>query len=255
MAATRDLGLCAVLRLQPVGDSDLIVGLLSETEGRVDAVARGGRNSKKRFAGVLRPFQTAQVALQAGRGALPLLADLTPVTVWMREEVGWSQLCLASLATELAQIASQPSHADPELLQWLQGAWEACAALDEGATAHLRQLRLAMEVTFLAVVGAMPDLQACVRCGRDLALGAIWPPDADAPLCPGCTPVVPAWLLAEPLRQALLATLRGETTLRNIWLPPEGRNLAQDRVSRLLRHAVPGQLRSLPMVEQLLAAT
>lgn len=249
---THVVGTCAVLRLQPVGESDVIVGLLSASEGRLEAVARGGRNSHKRFAGALQPFQLAEATVQPGRGALPLLRELRPVRTWLREEVSWPRLCLAAWATELAAVASQPSHADPALLDWLLTAWDAAALLPDSDPGRLRQLRLGLLLTLLALVGAMPDLQACTRCGRDLQLGTVWPPDADAPLCVACTPAAGRWLLAEPLRSAVVDLLRGQTALQTLWLPPDSRPLLEDRTDRLLQHALPGQRKSEPHLRALL---
>lgn len=246
---------CAIVRLQPVGDSDVIVGLLSASEGRVEAVARGGRNSHKRFAGALQPFQLAEATIQPGRGALPLLAELRPERSWLRDEVSWPRLCMAAWATELATVASQPNHADPTLLAWLVRAWDAAATLPDDDPGRLRQLRLGLLLTLLTEVGALPDLLHCTRCGRDLQVGAVWPPDADAPLCVACTQPVSHWLLAEPLRSAVVGLLSGQTDLQTVWLPPDSRALLEDRIGRLVQHALPGQRKSEPHLAALLAGS
>ena len=47
------------------GESDLIVQLFTEQEGKVSALARGARKSNKRFSGSLEPMHTIKVELQA----------------------------------------------------------------------------------------------------------------------------------------------------------------------------------------------
>jgi DNA repair protein RecO (recombination protein O) len=55
------------------GDSDRVIRLLVAERGKVDAVARGARGSRKRFGGALDPGTRLRVALRSGRGALPWL--------------------------------------------------------------------------------------------------------------------------------------------------------------------------------------
>src|SRR5207249_4265570 len=45
-----------VLRTRPYGESDRIVTLITETQGKVTGIAKGAKNSRRRFAGTLEPF-------------------------------------------------------------------------------------------------------------------------------------------------------------------------------------------------------
>jgi len=45
-----------VLRTRPFGESDRIVTLLTEQHGKVAGIAKGAKNSRRRFAGTLEPF-------------------------------------------------------------------------------------------------------------------------------------------------------------------------------------------------------
>src|SRR5689334_18160524 len=45
-----------VLRTRPYGESDRIVTLLTEQHGKVTGIAKGAKNSRRRFAGTLEPF-------------------------------------------------------------------------------------------------------------------------------------------------------------------------------------------------------
>ena len=146
---------CLVVRVQPVGDADLIVSLLSAHGGRIDAVAKSARASRKRFGSSLRLFCEIDVTLGQGRGRLPLLSAATERRAWLVADVGYDQLCLASYAAELAWTASQPEHADAQLYDWLCVAWDLSNAPVQGA---LRQLRLGLELSWLGVLGLLPDL-------------------------------------------------------------------------------------------------
>ena len=139
MGAPIPKGPCLVTRATPFRDADVIVTLLSPEHGRIDAVARGARSSRRRFGGALRPFCEVDVALQVGRGSLPLLVRADPQHAWLAEGVGYDQLCLASYVTELGLVATQPEHADPELHGWLRH-WLALA--EAPVSGSLRSLRL-----------------------------------------------------------------------------------------------------------------
>jgi DNA repair protein RecO (recombination protein O) len=63
-----------VVHRTAIGESDFIVSLMTESLGRVSALARGARKSQKRFGGALEPLHTLRVKLdeQAGRELLQL---------------------------------------------------------------------------------------------------------------------------------------------------------------------------------------
>ena len=66
-----------VLRAQAYGESDRIVTLLTATHGKVTALARGARSSRKRFGAALSPFGFGEAMLRERRGQdLWLLEDL-----------------------------------------------------------------------------------------------------------------------------------------------------------------------------------
>lgn len=176
---------CLVVRVQPVGDADLIVSLLSAQGGRVDAVAKSARASRKRFGSSLRLFCEVDVSLGQGRGRLPLLSAATERRAWLVADVAYDQLCLASYAAELAWTASQPEHADAHLYDWLCAAWTVCNAPVQGA---LRPLRLGLDLTWLGVLGLLPDLSSCARCGTAASPEAAWAPSGEGLLCPSCAP-------------------------------------------------------------------
>ena len=58
-----------------LGESDRVVRLLGPERGRVDAVARGARRSRKRFGGALDPGTRVELTLSA-RGRLPSITQL-----------------------------------------------------------------------------------------------------------------------------------------------------------------------------------
>ena len=58
-----------LLRRVDLGEADLVLHFLTETTGRIAAVARAARKSQKRFGGALEPFHTLRVQLEERHGS------------------------------------------------------------------------------------------------------------------------------------------------------------------------------------------
>jgi len=56
-----------VLRLNPVGESDILLDLFTKEIGRLKAVAKGGLRSKKRFTGLLLTGHLLDLGLSPGK--------------------------------------------------------------------------------------------------------------------------------------------------------------------------------------------
>lgn len=244
-----------IVRLQPLREADVIVTLLGAEAGRVDAVARGARSSRKRFAGSLRLFCEVTAVLEPPRrGTLATLVAADLCSDWLGDAVGYDALCLASYATELALHASQPGHADPELHAWLASCLAAAGRLGRaeatdapGTAGHLRRSRLAVEAGFLRVVGQFPDLAHCARCGAPTTRGAVWPPAAEGPLCPDCA--VDGIRLSALALAALARLAAGQPS--NV--PPPLRPI-EERLAERMAQAIPKPLRSAGALREAVAA-
>lgn len=230
-----------LLRLQALGDADLIVSLLTHQAGRADALARGARRSRKRFAGVLRPFCLVAVEVEAPRrGSLAILKSAELVADLGGEALSYPQLCLASYLAELALQVAQPDHAEPALFDWLADRLPWCQRLSD---ADLPAAKLAAEAAWLRVGGVLPDLLHCTRCGALLVSGGSWPADSDGLGCPDCLHAPRDWVPAASLAALVQAAHHADLpTALN--LPPQGRLTLDDRLRRLVGQTAPGQLRA-----------
>ncbi len=241
-----------VLRTQAVGESDLIVWLLSPTVGRRDAAARAARSSRKRFgSGLLRPFVQLEVAIAPARkGGLPQLQGATLQRDLLGPAPTYAQLCVASYATELASLAAQPDHADAALFHWLCAALLASAVTPE---ALCRRLVIAVQAGFLQVTGLLPDLWRCARCGKPLDGMAHWPPDAMGLGCQTCAEGAREWLAASDIQALWIAGQACDAALLQ-GLTPTALSLISDRVQRLVGQAAHAPLRSALALRDLLRA-
>ena len=150
-----------VLRTRPLGESDLLVVLLTPEQGKVEAAARGARNSKRRFPGGLPSGLRGLATITRGRGSLARLerfeatADHSPVGQDLDRFAYVAYLC------ELTDELVLGRHRDPLVFAAL------CTALEAviGGTPRPGQLRR-YELALLASLGLLPALVDCCACGE-----------------------------------------------------------------------------------------
>lgn len=150
-----------VLRWRAYGDSDKIATLLTEEAGKLTGIAKGARNSRRRFANSLEPLARVRVHYRQRPGAslaflesCELLAATDPFADPGRFAYG---SYIAELTDRLT-VEEDPSH---DLFALLH---EALAAIEQGpaTSAFLR----GFELQLLTAAGFEPQLGACARCQR-----------------------------------------------------------------------------------------
>jgi DNA repair protein RecO (recombination protein O) len=154
-----------LLRRVEYGESDLVVTLLTDTIGRVSALARGARKSVKRFGGVIEPMHTLRVAYDDRSGAeLVVLreAKLERARPFLVTSLEGMQA--AGLALNWVRKAAPPRTPEPEV--WA----EMVKLLDHLGnpedTASPRARLAATGVRLLAAFGWGIDFERCVSCGK-----------------------------------------------------------------------------------------
>ncbi len=158
-----------LLRCVDTGESDRVVTLLTEAQGRVSAIARGARKSRKRFGASLGLFVLAEATLRRGRGGggLYTLTAYDAVQTFPGISTRLGAIAHASYVTELVRELSPPEQQEPALYALLL---EAYHHLDQRSpcSAALRWL----EIRALKAAGLAPQLVSCVRCGAVLPVDA-----------------------------------------------------------------------------------
>jgi len=166
-----------LLRRVEYGESDLVVTLLTEAEGKRSLFARGARKSRKRFTGALEPFRLIEATYRArSDDRLARLEDASVVEGFDGITGDLHRLCWASLALEWTAALALEGEPSPvfdtsvELLRWLgqhrRGADEASGRSGEAWYTEVGCLRYAL--VLLDAAGVMPQLSHCVRTGRAL---------------------------------------------------------------------------------------
>ena len=150
-----------VLSAQTVAEKDVLLFLLSPRWGRLTALAKGGRKSKRRFVNTLEPFSHLRVHLRGGKAGLPPFldqADLLNPFEGLR--VSPLSFVKASYFCELVESFFGPSTGGEIFSPLLQ----ALTSLEQG-DCPWGLLKLHFELRVLKASGFFPRLGECGRCG------------------------------------------------------------------------------------------
>ena len=147
-------------------DSDRIVTLLTEDDGKISALARGARRSQRRFGGALQPYVLMNAHFRPGRGELSHLERVSVDQSFhgilrSLEAIGAAGAAMAVIRERI------PDHEpEPEVFD---AAVRFLAALDRGAPPE--EALLTLQIRVLTVLGFSPTLEQCVGCGKVPAVG------------------------------------------------------------------------------------
>jgi DNA repair protein RecO (recombination protein O) len=176
-----------VLRMVAYGEADQVATLYTRAHGRVTALARGARRSRRRFGAALGALVHSQLGLRRpGRGTMWTLesADLREDFTALAGDVG--AFAHASYALELIRELAPAELPDPALLDLVLELHRGLAA-GGPSPAVLR----AFELQLLDLLGSAPRLDACAGCGQGEGLdrpGTVFDPGRGGVVCPGCAP-------------------------------------------------------------------
>lgn len=163
-----------VLRAVDYGERDVVLTLLLEGMGKRSAIAKGGKASKRRFAGALEKFRVSRFSFtDRGPDKMAVLGEAKVVEDYPGIERSFDKISVAAYATEMVR----------ELLRDGEGGQGMFASL----VRHYRQLsqcedeivRLEADLhTFtlrtLSRAGFAPSLTRCVRSGVALESSPRW---------------------------------------------------------------------------------
>ena len=174
-----------ILRRTEYGESDLIVGLYCRSLGKISALARSARRSRKRFGAGLGMFTLSEVSMQSkGRAEMWTLLSAAPRRSYESLATELGSMAQASYGTELVRELTAPEHPEPEVFDLLAALYESLHR-DGASVGRLR----VFELRLLASLGLAPVFAACSNCqSTALAQGAILDPSRGGVLCQRCAP-------------------------------------------------------------------
>ncbi|MFZ9016496.1 MAG: DNA repair protein RecO [Ilumatobacteraceae bacterium] len=163
----RDTGV--VLRTYKLGESDRIVVLMTERNGKVRAVAKGVRKTRSKFGARLEPMSHVNLLLYRGRelDIVSQAESVEPLAPLLSSLDRASQGMAAIEAVDQLALDREPN---PRLFRMTVGVLRTIAERPAALNVAAFYWKL------LAAEGLEPQLDACVRCGDaepDVVLVAI----------------------------------------------------------------------------------
>ncbi|MCX8073226.1 MAG: DNA repair protein RecO [Candidatus Binatia bacterium] len=174
-----------ILRVRAYGESDKIVTFLTDAAGKFTGIAKGAKNSRRRFPNCLDPLARVRMHYRPRPGpGLVFLerCDLRrPATAYGE----LPRLAYGQYLVELVDSLTEEAHGVPEMFQLLDQALELLLA-GPATSPFLR----AFEMQLLHHAGYSPQLSFCGRCRRPLrdAADAILDLQHSSALCVQCSP-------------------------------------------------------------------
>ncbi len=185
------VGLAIILRARAYRDSDKIVTFLTRDFGKLTGIAKGAKNSRRRFANCLDPLTRVRVYFRSKPGAGLVFMEscdlLLPATPFAEPQ----KFAYGSYLIELADQLTGEAHAVPEVYDLLDGALDALAS-GAATAAFLR----AFELHLLHRAGYEPHLESCAGCHRPLAeLARVFlDPVHGSVACESCRSIEQTWV-------------------------------------------------------------
>lgn len=159
-----------VLRTRNMGEADQAVVLLTRTDGKVTAAARGVRRPRSRLLGPCQLFTLARFRLFRRRGGLHRMDEGHVMEAFrpLREDL-WRMAC-ASYAAELVDVALPEGDPQPDVFALLLATLHRLAL--EPGTWELETVVRQFELRLFALLGYRPRLEQCSRCRAPTVFGA-----------------------------------------------------------------------------------
>ena len=154
-----------LLRSVDFGESDRIVHLLTSDGGRLTAIAKAARRSKRRFPGTLDVFNHLVIDGRAKpRATMAFLERAKLIQPFLGLRSQPARYALASFLTEMLDRLSPEGIVGPEAERLFEFAIESLTLL--ATVTPTPSLRLLLELRALDALGLRPEFGRCVRCGR-----------------------------------------------------------------------------------------
>lgn len=169
-----------ILRRRNIGEADSIFTVLTEREGKFEAVARGVRKARSRMRGHLEPLTHSRLMLARGR-SLDVFTQAATIAPYRKVREDLERSALAMYCAELVDRFTVEHAEQPGVFDLLLGVLD---ALEVDAPAHVVRY---FELHLLSLSGYDLQLDACALCGGRLAAEeTLMSAEAGGLVCGGC---------------------------------------------------------------------
>lgn len=207
-----------VLKVFDHGESDKIITLFTSDSGKITAIAKGAKRSKKRFVGKLELFNHLDIGYADNKfSSLVRIDEAELLNPFPALRSDYSRFVCATLASELVLNWTAEGDQDDNLFQLLTWTLTLLSSNDPLPTLLLFQLHL------LSLLGFHLNLSSCCQCGEVVTPARSYRffPPQNGVICSRCA------VATTPEQNHL------PLSLGTIKLLEKGRQLSMDKWSRL----------------------
>ena len=150
-----------VISTRSLGESDLLISLFTLESGKIKAVAKGAKKSKKRFMNALEPFTEIDANLARSRSSGLWRLDSVVIKrshVSIRQD--YSRFLYGCLCLELLELWQKEGAEEPEVFTLLK--WYLSRLSGDSLPI---QVSLVFKARLLKSAGLMPGIKECRVCG------------------------------------------------------------------------------------------
>ena len=164
-ATEAHVALALLLRRVEYGESDLVLTLLTDSMGRISALARGARKSAKRFGGALEPMHTLRVSYDDRSGAeLVVLREAKLERARPFLLTSLERMQAAGQALNWVRKAAPPRTPEPDVWATMQTFLDHLSNPEDATSVRARLAATGLQL--LAAFGWGIDFERCVSCGK-----------------------------------------------------------------------------------------
>lgn len=158
-----------VLASMPVGEYDRRLTILTKERGKISAFAKGARKPTSPLLGCSQPFCFGEFLLYEGKSSYNVVsAEISNYFAELRNDV--EAIYYAMYFCEFCMYMTKENLEAGEPLKLL---YMTLRALSKPSL-HRKLVRRIFELRYMAINGEMPQMEACVLCGREEMLKAEW---------------------------------------------------------------------------------
>ncbi|SNX55253.1 DNA repair protein RecO [Thermoanaerobacterium sp. RBIITD] len=169
-----------VLKSSLIGETDKIVTLFTKSNGKVQALAKGARNSKSRFLGASHPFCIGYYVLFEGQNYY-YIDQWELIHTFIKFEDDILKLSYASYYVDMVYKLLQEEEKNINIYNLLK---YALILLEKDAT-NPDILTILYVLRFVTFMGYLPEVNNCTSCGRKDNIN-FFSPSIGGVLCNNC---------------------------------------------------------------------
>ena len=153
-----------LLRKTKLTETSLIVSWFTAAHGKIKTVAKGARQPKSRFAGVLDLFFDCEIQFaRSRRSELHILREVALRQPHAGLRLDYRRVALASYCVEIVELVTEPDHPAPEIYDLLQRAF---GYLNDHAATPRAMLHFEAELVRLLGIQGQAGVTPAVAIGR-----------------------------------------------------------------------------------------